>query len=452
MNEKQDDKLMHEQEEVFDDSAQIKRIEKKNLFVRVVAAVIDFTFAALVGLLVGVFSSNMIFVPIANQTGLSNQDQIKEVSNKLEKEEGNSHLFAPNPNYETDTADSRYLPFNDNAVKENYDTYIKYQDELVKYYTIYLSSLPENGGAIFNTQEILDNNVTNHLYTTYWYNVFMLGQDDVLHYYSTEALNERDEFIVLTGKTYFTYDGENYDSLAKVKDEYYVSEDRLKEEAEEAIFKFYNTTDKKDGVIKKTYEYVDAKGKTQKVKATYYACLYERAIAHWIYEAADLTNENSIFAINNYWSVLITEFNKWQTTYPVLAGIVVAWIIMYFLIPALAKDGRTLGKMIFKEAVVNKLDYSITVPQLLLRSLTPLAIIVILYIVGMNTTMVVFWISMLVVVMSSFALMIFTKKHQAIHDFIAATRVVDSDKSVWFKNKDQEDAYQKMLEDKTNSL
>ena len=102
--------------------------------------------------------------------------------------------------------------------------------------------------------------------------------------------------------------------------------------------------------------------------------------------------------------------------------------------------------MMFKQAVVNKLGYSITPGQLFLRSIVPLVIVVISYVVGMLINMTIFFFMLMMVTLSSFALMIFTKKHQAIHDLLGGTQVIDSEKSVWFKNKNEESIYQENLE------
>ncbi len=68
------------------------------------------------------------------------------------------------------------------------------------------------------------------------------------------------------------------------------------------------------------------------------------------------------------------------------------------------------------------------------------------YVIGIFTSPIVFYASLGVITLASFALMIFTKKHQALHDLLALTMVIDSEKSVWFKNKNEEDAYQEKLD------
>lgn len=427
------------------DQTQIKRLYDKNLFIRVVTAVIDFAFAAVFGTLLFLLLSSFVFMPIAKGVHAYDEVAMKEISDAIEKEEGKSHLFAVNPNYDSSAQVSKYVTFVDESVKDQFSTYEAFQNEIVQYYTVYLNNLPDNGGGRFITQEDLDYNLDHHRYSVYWYNVFILGQDDVNNYYTSEELDAREEFVKVDGKELFAYDEDKYDEIAVAKDEYKNTEEGQKKLLEY----FYKKTPIKD-LVSKEYKYHDKDGKEQTAKVKFYPCVYEKSVAHWMYESStSIDNELSIFQLSLRWDAIVEVVGRWQTTYPVLAAIVIAWFIMYFAIPLIAKNGRTLGKMMFKQAVVNKLGYSITPAQLFLRSIVPLVIVVISYVVGMLINMTIFFFMLMMVTLSSFALMIFTKKHQAIHDLLGGTQVIDSEKSVWFKNKNEESIYQENLEKMT---
>lgn len=417
-----------------EDTTKIKNIVKKGIGYRMVAAIIDFAVAALVGILVGIFLSSVVIVPIAKTAGAINDTYNQYLSATINTEEGINHLFALNPAYAGDNNLSKYVALSDKSVKESFATYDKFQEQIVQYYTTYLTGdSPYVNAAKKST------------YTNYWYNVFILGLNDEQHLYTAELLNSREDFI--KNSTLFEYKtGEGgvslYNEIGVPNKSLYL-DGVLTSESEGKLLKYY--FNEQGDKITKTYTIADSE-----VKITYLSCVYEKAMEHWIYESNDPNGNNSIYFLFAEWSHAINNYAKYQVTYPTLGAIVITWILAYFVMPIILKNGRTLGKVMFKSAVVNKLGYNVTIPQMALRSLAPLALVIAVYLISSFTIMVMFYIVMLIILLASYTLVIFSADHKSIHDFIAGTIVIDSEKSTWFKSALEERQYQTNLEQETS--
>jgi uncharacterized RDD family membrane protein YckC len=105
--------------------------------------------------------------------------------------------------------------------------------------------------------------------------------------------------------------------------------------------------------------------------------------------------------------------------------------------PLIFKNGKTVGKLVMGIGLVNKLGYDISIPQLIMRFFFPMVVTTGLLIIGGTA----FAIGMGLFVLVSYALVIFTKEHKAIHDYLAGTVAIDAKRSVWFKNANQEAEY-----------
>lgn len=415
--------------ETREDTTKIKNIVPKGIGYRMVAAIIDFAIALLVGVLIGIFLSSVVIVPIAKATGAVNDAYNQALSDTVNKEEGNNYLFALNPAYSGDSGLSKYVALSDSSVKDSYATYDKYQDNIVKYYTVYL-----------NSDSTYVNATKKGQYTSYWYNVFILGLNDEQHLYSDDELNAREDFI--KNSTLFEYkvDGETklYNEIAVPNKDLYVG-DTLSSESETKLLQYYYNSSATS--IKKTYTISDSQ-----TEVSYLSCIYEKSMEHWIYESNDPNANNSIYFLFAEWSHAINNYSLYQVTYPTLGAIIITWILAYFVMPIILKNGRTLGKLMFKSAVVNKLGYNVSVPQMALRSLAPLALVIAVYLISAFTIMMMFYLVMMIVLLVSYTLVIFNKDHKSIHDFVAGTIVIDSEKSTWFKSALEEQQYQENLE------
>ena len=116
----------------------------------------------------------------------------------------------------------------------------------------------------------------------------------------------------------------------------------------------------------------------------------------------------------------------------------VSLLVFYLLIPLLAKEGRTLGKLLLGLSVVNKDGYHIAWWQQLVRFM------------GLSLTFVLGIYTILGSILISYTFMIFTKNYRSLHDFVALTRVVDRKQSLLFKKEAQLLDYKASL-DETSS-
>lgn len=276
------------------------------------------------------------------------------------------------------------------AAHDDYVAYESYQGMVVSYYTDYLvNKCPEE--------------YRNAKYTTYWYNVFILGQDDPKSLYTSEALSSRESPSKTDGPTYFEYDGANYDSLAIPKSDLYVDGDR-------------------------------AKGLSDDGKKELLAFYYSPS-----HQSAYFNAGNSLFQMPFY-SEPNAAYSAMEKTYPLLVGIAISYSLYYLSVPLIFKDGETFGKRMFGLCLVNKNGFQVQKPQVVIRTL-PLALIMLaLFFFLGNIYGIMFT---LFILMVSYILVIFTKDHEAIHDFMALTYVVDKRDSVFFNNIEEQDRQEK---------
>ena len=134
---------------------------------------------------------------------------------------------------------------------------------------------------------------------------------------------------------------------------------------------------------------------------------------------------------------LSQQVSLWQTLLPELTAIFIVSILAYFVMPIIFKNGKTVGKLVMGIGLVNKLGYDVTIPQLIMRFFFPLVVVLGLLIVGGSA----FAIGAGLFVLVSYTLVIFTKEHKAIHDYLAGTVAIDTKRSVWFKNASEEAKY-----------
>lgn len=415
--------------DIFDENdpkyKNIKNIQEKTIGYRMVAAIIDFAIAVFVGVLIGIFCSYVIFVPIARANGQVDEVALSEYSERIILEEERSNLFALNPNWagDDDTSHNKWVTFYDESVSSSYATYDLYMDATVNYFTKYLTDT-----AAFASE------ANKEKFTNYYYNVFILGLPDGKGIYASGELDERADFI--KSNTLFEYktDGDIvlYDEIGAPKS--------LSDNAKTDLMAYFYSSDAE--IVTHDYQLPNI---DVKATAEYAECVYSYLMsAHWPYES-DSTGNNHMYSLIIAYQNEIDKVTKWQTTYPVLTAIIVTWIAFYLIIPLCLKNGKTLGKLFFKSVVVNNFGYEITPWQMCLRSLFPLAFIVVMYLIGMLVSMVIFYIVVLFVILISYSLTIFTKKHKSIHDYVAGTIVIDSEKSTWFKNATAESEYQSTL-------
>ena len=274
--------------------------------------------------------------------------------------------------------------------------YENYQDYQTKFYDFYHTFYA---------------NETNKEYDIYWFNVFIYGQDDVLAKYSEKELNERPSLIKVMGPTLFTY--------AKDGDEIKADEFALPVVSENGT-KDLTEAGKKQ--LRQYFYMSDEEAKDNEM-ATKYRFIY-------YYVLSDLTSLSKLQ--NDY-----KYFAFFGTTLPLVIAIFITFIIFYFVIPLIFKNGETIGKKVMHICLVNKIGYQYRRIQLIPRFLFPTFLTVAaVFIMGFTIwPFIIVSVCMLI----SYLFVIFGKENKALHDYFAGTLVIDARESTWFKNIDEEE-------------
>jgi uncharacterized RDD family membrane protein YckC len=269
----------------------------------------------------------------------------------------------------------------------DFSSYDSYQSIVVSYYTEYLvSECPE---------------ASRHAgYSLYWYNVHILGLEDAKGLYAPEDLAARGEPSKTTGPTLFVYETANgspsYDVLAVPSASLY-SAGSLTDEAKTQLLHFYWD---------------------------------ENSVSVYYNAASDLAKEDFFKDVND-------RYSAQETTYPLLTAFPLAALVCYFIIPLCFHDGETLGKKIFHLCLVNKIGFRIQRNQIILRQLPAVAFFeVFFFFVGQYIAVMVALLFLFV----SYLIMIFDKKHRALHDFWSLSLVVDKEKSLFYENLAEQEA------------
>lgn len=278
--------------------------------------------------------------------------------------------------------------------EKTFASYKGYQDLFFSYYTDYLvNKCPEEHRVNYNGQEV------------YWFNTHVLGQKDDRQLY-TDDTKKLDSLVVNIAPTLFTYkvDANNeplYDEFAIPK---YFNNDEstaLTEAQEKTL---------------QTYFYISDADNTSKQTCYYHLAAKDLAARPFVSKAYD------------------TWYNH-MYSYPIVACLGVSATIFFLIVPLCFKNGETLGKLMFKLCLANKLGYRYSRIQLIPRFLLFVAVVVILYfVVGVNLISLGI---LTFIALISYSLTIFTKDHKAIHDYVAGTLVVDKVQSEIYKNYDE---------------
>ncbi len=123
----------------------------------------------------------------------------------------------------------------------------------------------------------------------------------------------------------------------------------------------------------------------------------------------------------------------------VLSGII-AGILTYVMFPLIFKQGRTLGKKLFKLALATSDGYEFHNYQLAMR-LMPLVVVLLSFLIPIWNDIFLLVLIPMIVFLVSFALAMASPKKAALHDFTARTIVVDDKTSIIFSNELEEEKY-----------
>lgn len=112
----------------------------------------------------------------------------------------------------------------------------------------------------------------------------------------------------------------------------------------------------------------------------------------------------------------------------VLIALTLGSTIFFLMIPLLLKNGKTIGKLVFKLGITTKYGYKISSLGIVIRYFGFLSIEILL-----NLLLTYFGL-ILVVPLISFTFVVFTATRRSLHDYVAGTVVVDERSSLIYKN------------------
>lgn len=115
-------------------------------------------------------------------------------------------------------------------------------------------------------------------------------------------------------------------------------------------------------------------------------------------------------------------------------------IITYIVFPLIFKQGRTIGKKVFKLALASKDGYIFKDAQLLMRFM-PLFVCLLAFLIPIWKDLALVLLIPLIIFLVSFALAMASPRRASLHDFTAGTIVVDDKTSIIFENEMEEEAY-----------
>ncbi len=267
------------------------------------------------------------------------------------------------------------------------DSYLVYQDLITSFYEEGVeaaspSLIPNREGQTF----------------AYWYNVHLLGLEDYKNIYGYLELS----YPATDGEKYFQWaklpSGEmDENSIAIPADDLYLAGsaydengnlrplENLKEDARADLMRFY----------------YDESGANSSL---YYQVMEQ-------------------FTQSEPYRSTLREEEAIRRAYPLAISLAITYPVLYLVLPLCFANGATFGKKMLKVALTNKLGYKVSKGQLVMRALPFyfLAIILILFVPNLWASYAV----LLGLLLLSYVLSIFTHSHLAIHDYLAATVVVD---------------------------
>lgn len=169
-----------------------------------------------------------------------------------------------------------------------------------------------------------------------------------------------------------------------------------------------------------------------KEESTYFDLINNEYI---IKDTVDITKLEVFF--NNEYDKALTLFNNYDDVYlnlarsitgysifTILLSLTLSSLILYLIIPLLMKNGETIGKKLFSIGLASARDgFKVRKSQIIIRYLSFYFIEIIVSIIAVGLPLIV-----------SFSMLVFNKKGYTIHDYLAATVLVDRKKSIIYKD------------------
>ena len=355
----------------------LKNISDAKLFSRFVAFIVDLAIMAFTFFSLLLFTQNVV---------CKNSPYVKSAQDEFYGYNIDSGLFKWNEQ-------------NNALVPQEYESYKEYQDLFANYYLTYLTSeCPEKYRVSYVVEDV-DLSV-------YWFNVHVLGQEDILNKYPDD-IAKLDQLVTSKGPDLFTYqlDADNNKLVHNFALPKCLNNDPSAKVSED------------DNKVLRMYFFIaDADNKDNET-SYYHVALKDLSARKFVSNAYDNW-------YNHYYKM------------PIIFCFAFAALSFFFVIPMIFKNGETLGKLMFHLGLCNKLGYKYHRIQLIPRFFVTVSIVVILYLLFdfsiISLGIFTFY------TLASYTLSIFTKNHKAIHDFISGTIVYDKVHSEVFDDATEE--------------
>ena len=120
-----------------------------------------------------------------------------------------------------------------------------------------------------------------------------------------------------------------------------------------------------------------------------------------------------------------------------LPSFILSPLIFFFIIPLLTKDGRTLGKLAAKTAVIGSDGYKAKKLNIILHY----AVLTLVWEFLLIPSTIVGIMAMALLLLIDYLALILSKSHTSIHDKIARTLVINVKESNWFKDEEEANQY-----------
>ncbi len=272
---------------------------------------------------------------------------------------------------------------------------------------------------------------------TYYFFSYLTGENIIvpegedtsnIYLYAAPNYNEEltlDDGLKVLPKDYYSIEWYNKNILE-------INDENLDEEKSTALFTYYKDENgefdkSKLGVPKSKY-YNTSTEKVEEVTKTdlakFYTNKYIEAYKH--------------FKAQSFYQSYELPRNFYNGLSATLA-INVAGMVSYILFPCLFKGGATLGKKFFKLGLANFEGYAVKKYQIPLRFIP--YFITSLAVMFLSTNYVIMVLIPIIVLLSSFGLMMASPKKSAIHDYLARTIVIDNKSSIIFSDVIEEEKY-----------
>ena len=281
------------------------------------------------------------------------------------------------------------------------DGFMDYQEALLRFYGEGLPSLTEGEEPDRKGRSL-----------AYWYNVNILGLEDLDNAYGyVELLSPAKE----AGKDLFQWAKDEEGNL--LKDEVAIPADSL----------FLSGSAYREDGGRTPLSDLTEEGRLSLLEFHYDETGAERSLYYNALEKFEGTEP--------YKSSLVEE-KAIRRAYPLFVGALASYPLVYLLMPLVLKEGATLGKKVFALGLANSLGYRVGKGQLVLRALPQysLAAILLLFVPQAVALALIFGL-----ILVSYLLSIFTRGHKAVHDYIAATAVVDLRGGAIFQDRAEEE-------------